>query len=676
MYSTSSQKRRGRQERRSALLLAAAVLAGGCGDDGVHTPAAFTLQLLHASDQEAGAAAVTDAPRFSAVINGLRALMPDDTLLLASGDTYIPGPFLSASEDPALLPLLGDNGPARADILIHNAMGFQASALGNHEFDLGPSVVRGLIARAELDDNGDGQPDRVFPGAQYPYLSSNLDFSASSDLMDLVVPDGQEAGDIPNSIAKSTVITVNGERIGVVGATTPTLPAISSPGAEIVVSPMDAADRAALAAIIQESVDALTATGINKIVLLSHMQQLAIERELATLVADVDIIVAGGSNTILADDTDRLRAGDSAVDTYPILSTSANNQPIAIVNTDGNYRYVGRLVAGFDADGVLLPGTIDPDVSGAYATDEEGVRTVGDPLPTPEVMTLASAVGDVLIERDSNLFGKTTVFLNGERRSVRTEQTNLGDISAEANLAFAHSFDSVVSISIKNGGGIRASIGIIVFPPGSTNPEDAEYLPPPANPLANKEEGQISQFDIQNSLSFNNNLALVTVTAAELQAIVEHAVAAVAPGATPGQFAQIAGMRFSFDPSLAPGARVRNLAVVDANGAITDVVIMNGTIQGDPARTFRVVTLGFLAGGGDSYPFPVGSAADRIDLDTLGLDPMGITFAAPGTEQHATALYLAARYPDATPYMVTDGPATSDEAIQNLSVRTDTVLDP
>ena len=53
----------------------------------------FTLQLLHLSDQEAGIPALQDAPRASAVLNALR----DDyenTLVLSSGDAYIPGVFL------------------------------------------------------------------------------------------------------------------------------------------------------------------------------------------------------------------------------------------------------------------------------------------------------------------------------------------------------------------------------------------------------------------------------------------------------------------------------------------------------------------------------------------------------------------------------------------------------
>lgn len=665
----------------TALTLPVVLTACGGGsdndDDNGVTPA-FTLQLLHVSDQEAGAPAVDDAPRLSAVLNALRAEYPNNTAVLSSGDAYIPGPFFSASGDDSLQPLLGITAPGRADILIQNALGFQAIAFGNHEFDLNTGVVFDLLA-PETDAG------TTYPGAAFPYLSSNLDFSTDTNLAGLVTADGQPATAIPGQIAKSTVITVGGERIGVVGATTPTLGNISSPGG-VTVNPDNATDRAALAALIQPSVDALTATGINKIILLAHMQQISVEQELAPLLRDVDIIVAGGSNTILADNTDRLRAGQTAADTYPLQFTSASGQPVMIVNTDGNYRYVGRLVVGFDAAGVLLPSTLNAAESGAYATDEQGVVELGGPAADPDVVALTDAIRAVLVQRESNTFGKTTVYLNGVRNSVRTEETNLGNLSADANLFVAQQFDPSTTLSIKNGGGIRDDIGEITYPTGSTDPDALLFLPPAAVPAAGKEEGEISQFDIQNALRFNNELTLVTVTAAGLKEILEHGVAATAAGATPGQFPQVGGVRFSFDPSRAAGDRVRSVRVLDANGALAggaaDTVVADGVVQGDPARTFRLVALSFLIDdadgdgrGGDNYPFPTLST-ERVDLAEQGLAAGVATFAESGSEQDALAEYLAATFPVSAPFTGADVPATQDQRIQNLSVRADTVLAP
>ena len=628
----------------------------------------FTLQLLHAADQEGGVPALDNADNFSAVLNALREDADGDgvvdyenTVTLSSGDAYIPGPFFTASGE-----VFGGQG--RGDILIQNELGFEAIAFGNHEFDFGTGTIADLISADEDDD---------YPGTAFPYLSSNLDFSTDEDLAPLAVEDGQEASEIPNSVAGNTIITVNGEQIGVVGATTPTLPSISSSG-DVTVNPIEfdsdnPEDVAALAAEIQASVDDLLAANpdLNKVVLLAHMQQISIEEQLSTLLTDVDVIVAGGSNTLLADDTDRLRAGEEAGGVYPILNTAADGNPVAIVNTDGFYKYVGRLVVDFDENGVIVPESIDPEVSGAYATDEEGVAAVNG-TPDPEVIEITDALAEVIAEQDGNIFGNSEVFLNGIRGDVRTQETNLGNLTADANLAIAKETDSEVVISIKNGGGIRDSIGEVIAPPGSISADDVERLTTQANELAGKEAGDISQLDISDSLRFNNGLSLLTVTAEELLEIIEHGVSATEEGATPGQFPQVAGIEFSFDPSLEPNNRVQSLAIKDDEDNIIDTVVEDGELSGDASRTFRLVTLGFLADGGDDYPFP---DRDRVDIALEDEDPRTgeATFAPDGSEQDALAEYLVDNFSE-TPFDNEDVPPESDDRIQNLAFGDDTVL--
>ena len=543
-------------------------------DDSEH----FTLQLLHAANMEGDIEALENAPRFSSVLNALKAEF-ENTVIIGAGDSYIPGPFFAAGNDRSLRGVLGGEGSGRADILILNTMGFMASALGNHEFDAGTGTLAGLI-------RNDG---RGYVGTVFPFLSANLDFSLDSNLADLVVDAGQEASTIPNSVSKSAVITTpSGEKIGVVGITTPRLGSISSLG-NVGIAPEDPDNIAALAAIVQETVDKLTATGVNKVVVTSHLQQFHIDEMMAAQLRDVDIIIAGGSNTLLADDTDHLRDGDVAGGPYPILTSSAANEPIAIVGTDGNYKYVGRLVVGFDVAGILLPESIDAEVSGAFAADEGGVADTGNVTPAPRVIEIIEAIRNVVVAKDGNIFGQTSVYLNGNRNSVRTEETNLGNLSADANLNAARRFDPTAVVSVKNGGGIRAPIGVTAG--GVTRP-------PPGNPLVGKATGQISQIDIENTLRFNNELSLLTLTAAQLLEVIEHAVAESEPGSTPGQFAQVAGLAFSFDISQPAGSRVRSLVLTDADGNPTDIIAQNGEIVGDMNRFFRIVTLNFLAGGG------------------------------------------------------------------------------
>ena len=616
-----------------------------------------TLQLLHASDMEGGIEALENAPRFSSVLNALKAEVKD-TVIIGAGDSYIPGPFFAAGNNQSLREVLGREGSGRADILMLNAMGFMAGALGNHEFDAGTGTLASLIAA-----------DRDYVGTTFPFLSANLDFSSDSHLASLVVAPGQEASTIPNSITKSVVITTSsGVKVGVVGMTTPRLGSLSVPG-NVGIAPEDPNDMAALAAIVQESVDELTAAGINKIILTGHLQQISLDEAIASHITGVDIIISGGSNTLLADETDRLHLGDMADRHYPILTQSTTNEPIAIVGTDGNYRYVGRLVVDFDAAGVLIPESIDTAVSGAFVTDAQGVVDTGNAEPAARVVEITEAVRHVVTTKDGNIFGGTRVYLNGNRNSVRTEETNLGNLIAEANLAAGKRVDPSVIVSLKNGGGIRAPIGVTVY---------GELLPPPANALVGKAMGQISQIDIENTLRFNNGLTLLTLSAAELLKVIEHAVAASDAGTTPGRFPQIAGMAFSFDPSLAAGSRVQSLVITDAAGNPIDTIAQQGEIVGDADRTFRMVTITFLVDGGDDYPYSHFPNTNRVDLaEVMTEEESGgqATFTAPGTEQDALAEYLAANFSE-IPFAIADVSPENDERIQNLKLRADSLMMP
>ena len=333
----------------------------------------FTLQLLHVSDMDGSVWALADVENFSAILDGFRRQLPNNTLVLSSGGNYIPGPRYYAATDGAMAHVLGVPGEGRGDIAFLNAMGFQASAVGSHELDRGA----GAFAAAIGSETEDGS---LYPGAMFPYLSSNIVFAADEDLTDMVAPDGQEAWLAGGGLAKSAVITVGGERIGVVGATTPTLKSITA-ASGIEVLPATEENIDGLAAIIQQEVDALVGQGIDKVILLAHMQRIDVEKELATKLVDVDIIVAGGSNTLLADATDRLRIGDEAAGVYPLPFESPKGEPVLLVNTDGDYRYLGRLVVEFDAQGLALQDSINPYVSGAYATDRQGGQAfAGQPI--------------------------------------------------------------------------------------------------------------------------------------------------------------------------------------------------------------------------------------------------------------------------------------------------------
>lgn len=666
----------------------------------------YTLQILHASDLEGGVKAIERAKFFAAIVDTLEGAYAN-SITLSAGDNYIPGPFFNAAGDRAVFRDAGvfnnvynrhfgvstydglREAPGRADISIMNVIGFDASAMGNHEFDAGLDAIEQIIEEDFRTPNGPAA-DR-WTGAQFPYLTSNLNFSASGDLGNLFSQNVLENVDFVsgptestsgngsiNKIAAATYISRGGEKIGVVGATTPLLRSISSPE-EVTVKGPSTNDMMQLAGEIQPWIDSLINNhGINKIILVTHLQQIQLEEQLAGMLSGVDVIIAGGSDAILANANDRLNAGDVADKPYPVFKQNLDGDTLAIVSTAGEYSYVGRLVIQFDSLGKLIPSSIDTNISGPYVADSMMVASTwgtaaaafADPNGKAALVdSLSQAVQSIVITKDGNITGKTDVYLNGERASVRTEETNFGNLSADANLAEAKKVDSTVQVSIKNGGGIRAAIGEV----REVSPGQYEFLPPQANSLSGKLEGEVSQLDIENSLRFNNRLSILDLTATDLKAILEHGVAAAAPGQTPGQFAQVGGIKFSFDSSKAAGSRVQSAVIIDFNGNPSDTLVKNGAVFGTASRIIKVVTLNFLAGGGDGYPFNT-LGANRIDLDTVLTLGAGVAnFAPAGSEQDALAEYMLANY-TINPFTEEDTDASKDMRIQNLGARADAIF--
>ena len=612
----------------------------------------YTIQLLHFADID-GIGPLANVRNFSGLVDSLRATMPNKTLLLSSGDNWIPGPTYAAGNDDSLAALVGIPGSGRGDLQILNEMGVQASAVGNHELDEAPGVFAGIIG-PEADTAG-----ATYAGAQFPYLSANIDFGPSAAGA-LVTADAQDG--VANSIARSAIVHVDGEPIGVVGASSPTFVNITSTGDALVTPTLlsdGSIDTPALAAEIQAAVDALTSIGIDKIVVLAHMQVLDVERELAPLLQDVDIVIGGGSNTILADENDLLREDDVASGTYPELYSAVDGAPVALVNTDGDYKYLGRMITAFDLSGQIITSALNSEANGAYATDDTSLITTQGSVPTANanVAAIADALNAVLVASEGNFFGFTDVYLDGRRSTVRTEEANMGNLTADANLYAAQQVDPSVVVSFKNGGGIRADIGDIVFPPGSSDPADIQFLPPAEIPGV-KPAGAISEFDIQTTLRFNNGLSLITATAEELRAVIEHAVSFDVVGETEaGQFPQVSGIRFSFDPNGTPNNRIVDLTIVDENsGTVIDTIVANGVTVG--TGNYRMVALDFLVGGGDGFPFPSFSAPNRVDLKQADDAPRtgAATFAVDGSEQDALAEYVTVNF--ATPETAYDAPET------------------
>nr|HMQ55248.1 bifunctional metallophosphatase/5'-nucleotidase [Anaerolineae bacterium] len=186
-------------------LLAALI---GVSPVGAQEEGEFTLTILHNNDGESqllhagsGLEDFGGVARFATLVNQLRTEAVDGSgntgvVLLSSGDNFLAGPELEASLE---------KGVPYYDSTAIKLLDYDAMAIGNHEFDFGPDVLANFIEGVE--------------GA-FPFVSANLDFSGESALQAMV-----DSG----NIVKSTIIDEEGQQIGVVGATTPSIPFISSP---------------------------------------------------------------------------------------------------------------------------------------------------------------------------------------------------------------------------------------------------------------------------------------------------------------------------------------------------------------------------------------------------------------------------------------------------------------
>jgi 5'-nucleotidase len=197
----------------------------------------------------------------------------------------------------------------KADAEFFNAMGVNAMTLGNHEFDKGPQALRGFLEMVG-----------------FPVLSANLDCSREPELA-------------ASALKPYMVEAFDGDRVAVVGITTPETPFISSPGPNLLfVDQTEAASKC---------VRELEREGVNKIVVLSHLGYRE-DLELASSVEGIDVIVGGHSHTLLGPFSD---LGLPASGQYPSVVEGPGGGTVLVVTAWEWAKVIGGLEVGFDAKG-------------------------------------------------------------------------------------------------------------------------------------------------------------------------------------------------------------------------------------------------------------------------------------------------------------------------------------
>jgi 2',3'-cyclic-nucleotide 2'-phosphodiesterase (5'-nucleotidase family) len=267
-----------------------------------------------------------------------------------------------------------------------------------------------------------------------------------------------------------------------------------------------------------------------------------------------------------------------------MIANDCDGTEVPVVTTAGEYGYLGKLVVEFDCEGNII-----------HVDEESGpIRIAGGENPDavrPHQPVQHKAVEPVIEYVEAmagNVFATTEVDLDGLRSSVRYQETNEGNLIADALLwqaaQLAESYGVVIpDVALQNGGGIRNDSII------------------PAGP--------ITELDTFDMVPFPN---FVTVTENiprdQFKEILENAVSVVDTGIGTGRFAQVAGFRFTWDATgtaqvldsegnvVTPGTRIQEATLDDET-----LIISGGVVV--PGPDIAVATIDFLARGGDQYPY-------------------------------------------------------------------------
>jgi 5'-nucleotidase/UDP-sugar diphosphatase len=281
-------------------------------------------------------------------------------LLLDAGDQFQGSLFYTAWK--------GD-----VELAVMHAIGTEAMALGNHEFDNGPANLA-----------------RFVKAARFPVLSANTDASADPDLGGLVKP--------------HVMVERGGLRIGIVGLTTQETTTGSSPGVVRFLPPRP---------VLTAAAATLRAQGAGLVVALSHLG-VGIDQSLAGVVPGVDVFVGGHSHTLLSDS----EAGAAGA-AHQLVEGPAGKAVVVQAACYG--RYFGRLDLDMAEDGSVL----------AYGGD---VRHVG--LELPEEPAVAAIVASYATQLDTvrkRVVGRTAAPIGNE--GCRIGECALGNFIAGAMLA-------------------------------------------------------------------------------------------------------------------------------------------------------------------------------------------------------------------------------------------------
>ncbi|MFB7498910.1 bifunctional metallophosphatase/5'-nucleotidase [Streptomyces sp. NPDC056161] len=432
-----------------------------------------------------------------------------------------------------------------------NGLDLDVTSVGNHEFDEGPAEL------ARLQNGGCHPTDgcyggEKFQGADFPYLAANvLNEKTGKPILK------------PYWVWKKKDV-----KIGFIGVTLENTPGIVSAEGVKGLAFKDEVET------INKYAKELQRQGVQSIVALVHEGGFP-----ASSNYNYDCDAPGAGAGVSGPIVDIAKNVTPAVDAL-VTGHTHNAYVCTIPDPAGNPRMVtsaasyGRLFT----DTTLTYDRRTGDI--ARTAVKSANRVVTRTVPKAPDMTRLISEWNTLAAPIGN---RAIGYISGDVASTGTESP-MGDLIADAQLAYGRELDPKTSLALMNPGGVRA--GLTYAASGTEGDGVVTYA-----------EG----FTVQ---PFANTVNLQDFTGAQLIQVLKEQVSG-ANEAAPKILQPSAGLTYTLD-----------LTKSGADRVVTDSIRLNGAAI-DPAATYRVATNSFLAGGGDGFTTLGQGTGDLVGDDDL-----------------------------------------------------------
>ncbi|MGN0610357.1 MAG: choice-of-anchor I family protein [Ruminiclostridium sp.] len=402
-------------------------------------------------------------------------------------------------------------------VRIMEQAGYDIAVPGNHEFDFG---MDNFLTLAE--------------NAEYDYICCNfIDLRTGKTVFD-----------------PYRILEIDGKKYGFIGIATPETYTKSTPtyfmdeSGNYIYGFCNGDNGNELYRTVQNTIDEVKAQGADYIIAIGH--------------TGIDISSKPWTSSEIIANTDGL---DAYIDghSHSVIEsdryTDKGGKEVLVTSTGTKFAYLGEMNIGDDKiTSALISGLTEED---------------------PDTLAFVNGIKDEFEELTNTVVASSDVLLaindpkTGDRL-IRSQETNLGDLCADAYLAMSGGAD----IAFVNGGGIRVNI----------------------------EKGDITYGDIISVHPFGNKLCVIEVTGQQVLDALEFGSRAVGAGEL-GGFLQVAGLTYEIN------AEIPSSVVTDENGMFVKVGgeyrVRNVTVGGEPLdlnKTYKLASHNYmLKSAGDGY---------------------------------------------------------------------------